>query len=295
MNESQAPSGSPDIAHRLRDAREALALSVEHAAEKLHCDPKVILALEAGRFDELGATVFVRGHLRRYGDLLGMNGAELADQWSSQAGGALAGPDLTRIPQAPRRSDPNALRRIAIAVGAAVLLAIAAWWILAGRDGRSPLAPFSGSPAPGGSDDAPQPPVASGPVAPAILAAAAGGAAVRSVSGAASAVNAPSAAAPGPSAPDATRVSLRLAATADSWIEVVDASGRPLYRETLRPGVSADVSGRAPMRVRVGNQRATTLVVDGLARDVPQRALRGGGVAVVVVGRDGAVTPAPRD
>jgi cytoskeleton protein RodZ len=295
VNESQAPSGSPDIASRLSRAREALALSVEHAAEKLHCDPKVIVALEAGRFDELGAAVFVRGHLRRYGDLLGMSGAALADEWSSLGGQTLAGPDLTRIPQAPRRRDPNTLRRIAIAVGAAVLLAIAAWWILAGRDGRSPLAPFSGSPSPGASgaaSEAAEPLRPAAPAATAPRSALAAASAAPFVAPAATATPAPT---PRPATPDPATVSLRLASTADSWIEVVDAAGRPLYRETLRPGLSADVSGRAPMRVRVGNQGATTLLVEGRVRDLPPRALRGGGVAVVVVGRDGAVTPAPRD
>jgi cytoskeleton protein RodZ len=295
VNESPAPSGSPDIASRLSGAREAQALSVEHAAEKLHCDPKVIVALEAGRFDELGATVFVRGHLRRYGDLLGLNGAELADQWSSHGGQALAGPDLTRIPQAPRRRDPNAMRRIAIAIGAAVLLAIAAWWILAGRAGRSPLAPFSGSPAPDASGAASQPAEPRRPAAPAASEPRSTLAAAPSTPVVAPAATATPAPTPRPGAPDPATVSLRLASTADSWIEVVDAAGRPLYRETLRPGLSADVSGRAPMRVRVGNQGATTLAVDGRVRDLPPRALRGGGVAVVVVGPDGAVTPAPRD
>ena len=53
-----APAGarSPrSIGERLRAGRERAGLSVAAAAEKLHLDPKVIEALEADRFAELGA------------------------------------------------------------------------------------------------------------------------------------------------------------------------------------------------------------------------------------------------
>jgi cytoskeleton protein RodZ len=58
------------IGERLRSARKARALTLEQAAETLHLDESVILALEEERFEALGAPVFVRGHLRAYARLL---------------------------------------------------------------------------------------------------------------------------------------------------------------------------------------------------------------------------------
>jgi cytoskeleton protein RodZ len=120
----------------LRSAREAAGLSLALAADRLHCDPNVLAALEQGQFAQVGAAVFVRGHIRRYADMLGENGAELAEQWAQQDFDASHQlPDLTRIAQAPRRTDPLPWRNAAIGVGVAVLIALAAWLILSGRLG----------------------------------------------------------------------------------------------------------------------------------------------------------------
>ena len=76
MSDTAAPAPAPrSIGERLRAGRERAGLSVAAAAEKLHLDNKVIEALEADRFAELGASVYVRGHLRRYADFVGEAGA----------------------------------------------------------------------------------------------------------------------------------------------------------------------------------------------------------------------------
>jgi cytoskeleton protein RodZ len=59
------------IGQQLRAARERMGLGVAQAAEQMHVDEKVIDALETGRFNALGAPVYVRGHLRHYADLVG--------------------------------------------------------------------------------------------------------------------------------------------------------------------------------------------------------------------------------
>jgi cytoskeleton protein RodZ len=60
------------LGERLRSARKARALSLEQVAESLHLDESVILALENERFEEFGAPVFVRGHLKTYARLVGL-------------------------------------------------------------------------------------------------------------------------------------------------------------------------------------------------------------------------------
>ena len=88
MDETAAPAAAPaprSIGERLRAGRERAGLSVAAAAEKLHLDPKVIEALEADRFAELGASVYVRGHLRRYADFVGEPGVELVERLHARA------------------------------------------------------------------------------------------------------------------------------------------------------------------------------------------------------------------
>ena len=103
-----APAAPRSIGERLRAGRERAGLSVAAAAEKLHLDIKVIEALEADRFAELGASVYVRGHLRRYADFVGEPGAELVSSYTARESRPPP-PDLTQIPQAERRADPRRL------------------------------------------------------------------------------------------------------------------------------------------------------------------------------------------
>ena len=67
------------IGDRLRAAREATAIPVEKIASDLLLDPSVLEHLEAEEFAELGAPVFVRGHLRKYAMRLGLPADELVE------------------------------------------------------------------------------------------------------------------------------------------------------------------------------------------------------------------------
>ena len=49
---------------RLRDARTAAGLSVQEVATRLRMPVHVVQALEEGRWQVIGASVFVRGQLR---------------------------------------------------------------------------------------------------------------------------------------------------------------------------------------------------------------------------------------
>src|SRR4051812_39654581 len=138
MDEVPAPATPPPartIGERLRAGRERSGLSVAAAAEKLHLDPKVIESLEADRFAELGASVYVRGHLRRYADFVGEPGLELVQNYAAHEARPPP-PDLTRIPQAERRSDPRRLVTPLVGLGAAIVVALAIWLIVS----RSPSA-----------------------------------------------------------------------------------------------------------------------------------------------------------
>src|SRR5688572_19609309 len=92
------------IGARLRTARERTGLTPLQAAERLHLDPDVIAALETETFESLGAPVYVRGHLKRYAELVGERAGELQESYAASAQSTEL-PDLTRI--AKRAPTPH--------------------------------------------------------------------------------------------------------------------------------------------------------------------------------------------
>lgn len=65
---------------------------------------------------------------------------------------------------------------------------------------------------------------------------------------------------------------LKVRASAESWVEVVDAKGQVLLSRLLRPGDLVDVNGVAPLKLRVGNVSGTELVFRGQPVDLAVRA-----------------------
>ena len=65
---------------------------------------------------------------------------------------------------------------------------------------------------------------------------------------------------------------LRVTATADSWVEVVDARGQMLLSRVLRTGEQQEFSGAAPYKLRVGNVHGTRVEWRGAAVNLAERA-----------------------
>ena len=119
-----------DIGEQLRGAREAMGLTVAQAAERLRVDTSVVEALEAGRFAALGVPVFVRGHLRRYAELLGAPVEALQSQYAAMAE-ASDTPDLTALPRLTEQVlPPSGIRWQLIALLALLVVAAVGWWFL---------------------------------------------------------------------------------------------------------------------------------------------------------------------
>jgi cytoskeleton protein RodZ len=64
----------------LREAREAAGLGLQEAARRLHTTIHIVEALENGQWERLGAPVFVRGQLRSYAKLLGVDADTVLQQ-----------------------------------------------------------------------------------------------------------------------------------------------------------------------------------------------------------------------
>ncbi len=261
------PAGSPSalsdvdlsIGQTLARWREQRGESVSAVAARLRCDNAVVEALESDRFNDLGAPVFARGHLKRYAELLGAPVDNLLERWSVVQRQSLAPPDLTSMPRARTRSvDTRVWGRRVGAAAVALVIGLAAWWILKGS-GTATTTPEQLA-----AQALPPPPPAPAPLPVAPPSAAAEAATVEPV---ASDVATPIAASAPPVAGEQAR--LRLAAREDSWVQVVDATGRRLYFGTLRRDNSVSLNGASPLRVLLGRADATSVELAGRPVTVP--------------------------
>lgn len=233
-------AGSVGIGARLRAARERRGLTTLQAAEKLHVDARVLEFLEADNFAPLGADVYVRGHLRRYAELVGESAHELQDLYART--GPAVQPDLTRIPRGQRPPESARFMMPALLGVVALTLAGLLWWVFT---------------LPGAKPHALAPPPAEAPVAAAE--------APDAAPVTASPVAVPAAARPVVAAPPAAAggQTLTLHFTGGSWAQVADAHGHVLLDGMQPAGSSRSVSGAAPLRVVLGNAPQVALEVAG--------------------------------
>ena len=253
--ETEAESGPGPM---LRAAREARGLSEQQAAEQLNLDVTVVAALERDDFASLGAPVFAKGHLRRYGALLGLADDALLDAYD-HARRQPEAPSLiprSRQEMMPVREPP----RWRWVIGGAVLFIVAAGlaaylaeyglrW--PGAATSTPAAGAAAVPAPVSEAPVSMPAEPSRTEAESVTAASSGEEQV----------------APPPVPPG--HVSLTLTFGTDSWAEIYDASGKAVLYDLGRAGTQRTIAAAAPLSVTFGNGTAVTLAVNGRSVAVP--------------------------
>lgn len=284
MTDPMGATGGGGLGARLRAARERAGFSSLQAAAKLHLDPRMIEALEAEEFTTLGAPVYVRGHLRRYAELLDAPADELLGIYAAQVE-ASAPPDLAQLkPTEPIRATRQlAGPVVGIIVAGTVIAGI--WLALKGLPTAS--LPNAAAPAAQSRSIAPAP----GPGAAATVSPPAASTARGTTAPGTTAIEAPAATvAQGAVATGVMR--LRLVVRADSWVEVHDARDARVYYDLARAPATLSLSGAAPLRVLLGYADGVAIEVDGRAVAVPA-ALRRGRSASFLVASNGAVTAAP--
>lgn len=253
--------GEESIGPRLARLRTERGMTTAAAAAKLHCDETILQALESERFNDIGARVFVQGHLRRYAEFLGAPVDEILAEWSRR-GASFSEPDLTQVPRAPARAvDPQAVGRRVGYVAAAVVITVAAWWILQGggvaRPPKAAVKSLIATPVAETSvvaSPAVAPPVVAPPVVAPVI------------------VETPVAAPP-------VRGQLALALTprsAESWVEVYDAAGKRVFFDLVRRGNRIAVQGAAPLRVLLGRADVTAMELDGRDVTIPSEFMYNG-------------------
>jgi cytoskeleton protein RodZ len=298
---------------RLRREREGRGMSQQQAAEALNLDPAILAHLEANDFAALGAPVFVKGHLRRYATLLGMNEDELllAYERSKQHLGEPTLVPKSRLEMAPVRGKP----KWPWVVGGAVLFLVASALIAYVSENGLPWAgdateessqsdtavttttTTSAGPQAAPSDATPGnvPPTtaagdaAAAPATPANGLPATNGPAPFSSTNpapASAATPATDAAATPAVAPPPGQVALQLRFTADSWVEVFDGSGKAVLYDLGKAGSERTITAQAPVSVTLGDARGVGIIVNGRTLPPPPRTA-GETLARFSIGADG--------
>lgn len=251
----------PGLGEMLRRAREARGLTEQQAAEQLTLDVTVVSALERDDLAALGAPVFAKGHLRRYGAMLGIGDDELVAAYER----ARARPETpTLVPRSRQEMMPVRGRpKWPWVTGGTLLFVLAAGlaaylseyglpWPSAAPGEAVSTADPAVIPAP-----SPDAQAGSGSVAIEAPAAEPGG-----LADAASVDASPLPVPPG-------HVSLSIRFAADSWTEIYDGSGKAVLYDLGRAGTQRAIAAAAPLSVTFGNAPAVTLLVNGQPAVMP--------------------------
>jgi cytoskeleton protein RodZ len=283
MTEPAALPGS-----RLKAERERRGLSAQKAADEMHLDRWVIDALEADDYPRIGPTVYAKGHLKKYAALLGLPATEIMAGYESRPPSradapAAAGPSMLL---STRDDSPSSGRLSLIQIGGGLALALALgllWW--------RPWHPRAKAPSA-------SPPVAMVPAAPAdkptesgvVLSATAAPVATEAPAPTAAAEPGIVAATDAPAAPvpGAGHARLRLSFSADSWVDIHDASGKRTFAGNGLANSVKTISGAAPLRVYLGVGSGVQLEINDRAVAIgPQ--FFAGDVARFEAGADGVL------
>ena len=262
----------------LARARQAAGLDAAQAAARLHVPLHVVDALESGQWERLGAPVFIRGQLRSYARLLGVDAVPLVDQVPVEQ---LAPVNLVSHAATPRlRRLTDGMGRRLLYLGIAALVAVPALMLL--RHQFSPQVAVASLDALPGEIEQPLLPLAAGPVADSEAA--------PLPAAAAPVQEDPARATPQP-APTAVAAAgqLLLQFAGDSWIDIAGPQGQVVEKALVPAGEQRRYATADVARVVLGNSAQVQASIDGRAIELAP--LRRSNVARFTVSSDGSVSP----
>ena len=270
-SEPQGPRGG----ERLAEARREQQIAVIEIAKELHLDEHKVRALERNEFDVLGAPVFAKGYLRKYAQLVNIDGDDVMADYYRMNRAAEAPPVVPSRPRPRQELSPGPW----IAVIVVIILAVTAYLWFARPDapsiGLPNLSADSGAavstppaddeidtvaaeealpadePEPeseSGSDEAEQP-----ATEPAFE---------PETQSAPAPVEPPLEETSSPAIAEG-QVRVLLTYTGDCWTEITDATGRRLFFDLGRDGRSVELSGAKPLNVLFGSPGNVEVVVNG--------------------------------
>lgn len=267
----------------LREAREAAGLTLDEAATRLHVPSQVVRSLEQEDWQRLGAPVFVRGQLRSYARLLGIDLAPLLQEAHIAPIEPVELVSHTHTPRLRRIMESAARKAMYVVITG--VFAVPVWYATRTHfDANSPstasldvvpnaASPDPSMPAPQGSEPGSSPQAAQDN-APYI----------------ASIAPLPMSSAPQGTPVPAAQGALLLRFNGDSWVQISAPDGSSIEKALIKSGEQRSYPSGQVGRVVLGNAAAVEVQQAGSIVDLKpyQRA----NVARFTVSSDGAVVPA---
>jgi cytoskeleton protein RodZ len=264
------------VGKQLRQAREARGLAVGDIAQALKLGPRQVEALERDEWTDLPGTTFIRGFVRNYARLVGVDPQPLM----AHLGNLLEKPvDTLNVPAAApttMRSGSRSRDRAVVAIGVGlVVVAVLAYFLLpsdlaAWRANLQSL--LDGGPTSAETSEAAAaqeplfpPPEAAAPAAPAPTVEA-------PVTVAPAALANPLPVQPTPPvqplANSTADGQLRFHVARESWVEVRDRDDVVVFSQRLPAGSEQQVGGKAPLSVTIGYAPGVSLMAHGKVVDL---------------------------
>ncbi len=262
----------------LAAAREEMNLSVADVARHLKLSPAQVEALEEGAYERLPGRVFVRGFLRNYAKLLGVDPQPLLRRIEHEMPQPKVVEEPPQAPEAVMPTGEHSRWPLYTGITATIIAALAAYEF--GFNNPPPAAPEAADAASAATPEniaaapdasAPAPAAQSSAVAaitkpsgapaapesaPAPAATVASGAPVNP------ALSSPAGQAEAPRAPRPGERELHFRFEQESWVEIRDRNDKVIFSKLNRAGSEERVLGTPPLKLVVGNARGVRLNYD---------------------------------
>ena len=248
------------LGQRLAAERERQGLSRADVAQRLHMSAYQVEAIETGDYTRLPQGTFLRGFVRNYAKVLGMPADELLAMLTDGAAaakrpGIVVPTESIRFDPLGQRLDNPYVKAIVIAF-VLVSLGFAGmyWWLFVRPAPHGAATP---KPATQVQAPAPQPASRAETVAVAPVTALPPAPAPAPAKAEAKKAEPPKVEPPKAEPPKVVNAAqgstLKFVFKGSSWVEVRDAKGKLLFSRLNAPGSDAEVSGKPPFNVIVGN------------------------------------------
>ncbi|MET0288643.1 MAG: RodZ domain-containing protein [Pseudoxanthomonas sp.] len=275
---SDAAGQAADCGAMLRQAREHAGLDLAQVSQSLKVPMRIVTALEAGQWAQLGALVFVRGQLRSYARLLKVD----VEPYLERAEVSTVRPSdivsRTHTPGYQRLFEATARRAVYVVI-TLCFFAVPAWLAMRGPGPAQTTASL---------DELPDQ-LAVAPAAGELSSQAQKAQVRRPDPSPLTASMTPPLASRSEPRPAASDKMLRISFRGDSWVQIEGAGGESLEKGVLKSGDVREFPAGQVHRMVLGNAAAVEIQQAGSTVDLEP--FRRGNVARFTVSSDGALVP----
>ena len=138
MSESVEQQGEISVGLRLQKARMEKKLSQVQVAEKLFLTTQIIECLDDGAFERIPKKAFIRGYIRAYARVVGLEGSELVAAYDAEVGRDEGqGDEATILMNAedPSLAKNPIFRAGAMGIAVLVIVVLLVWMVMSGGQG----------------------------------------------------------------------------------------------------------------------------------------------------------------